>query len=1726
MIRNTLNRHFSSFRSGLEEREPQAVFLAILVVVLLLFAGTLSWLYLTNGPSELDVGSFGRNGNGGSQDPTGPQPAQEDETEPGPLIFSNFNAQAQRMTITTDEFETTTHLPFPKQSSIKNATLSIAPTTMQTGREYFDASYTFHGLGDLDRDGVGDRVSVVHSGGSGSYPELEIVGGKDHKAITIPLDPVISRLIGLDFTENIKLPSGHAVGFSSQLDHLQDEVKNITTHLHPLQFSPLITLLTDFSGDGYPDLIFILKDLYAIIYLENTGTEGFFGQAGSTAENATFELFRVFDIEAIFTYSLFENGDYLPDFTPRLKDIDNDQNPELFIWFSVTDSVYRFNTAIPRGYLISFDDRFFNGDPYQSASGNVVVSSGMVFFKGIAGRNQDPGSRGGAGEVLGFPVFFSNYELIDPQILFLPERTELEDSLGSELYEELLFRENRSSPLYTQEDIEEAERDLIEGNRGGDDQENSVKTGDLTRRLVLESFEENETFYLNFDVLLFYPNSITEFLDEEREYTPVTNTGFMLHYEYRKTDAGISYDNHLSLLNLNYDTKAMEPGEEHYYPSYYGRELPYSYLGFEWENGTSHLLVRKSIIKEKVALHDEGLRIPLEKTDVITIIHDDFGKGVLAYAHWDSVSTGDVNGDGVSDLVALRQLNKRNFVIYVFVYRPEREGNGRFVLGQKLYLDEQDMEEDLGANMNTYSSSAIIALADLTGSGTADLLYINGNNTFIFPSTKESASYLNQKRVPSPGKETLLPEERIQEYVYQYAVIHGSAYKGPFYLPDNTSSSFCLLGGYTYKSPGHFTSNKVILLTDIDHDGDIDLGGFATISESGTTYNQLYTFVNHGTGDLSENVAYQENRYLVANSFNEIVKRVSFDFNKDGIEELVVLHSRGIGDYYFDIFSRSSSSGVFLAARIDYFRASTIEDFFLWDFDNDGLTDVIFRDTTQYSFSFYRHQQWWTFTEVTTGIPLFNTITVETTITQPSTTERYIAFHDFNDDGKDELLLVQRDTSLHPYGFVVSLFHETTFGAVMKTGVRIDENFYNTLHVSFVDMDAEGFEEIVLGFKKRIVVCEIDPGNWSLTFNEAYHDMDLEELSLTDTLPFVDVELHSEPLFLDVNRDGFQDMLVLLEVDAGSSSGTYVHIILYAPPPVGPLPYPFLLDLGAGSISCLKIMDFDFDGEDELVLLTTDAFYFIIQNEEYEMNETLLSDLSENFRDYKNGTTDLDTFATFLTQLATASSSPLTILASNPHNLSLSTSTPSILAGFLNLSSETALALRQKMQALSPDPGEYYRENFLSFVDFMVLDRHYLWSLATQIHGYPQSLQVYLAEAGDAGITKPLYSIDGVFFQEHTIDISYELSSYLESAPALNGIVNIPLTFILGDRQAVYGSSRSIFDVAVKVEYELPELEVHGLKVKGKLVGGGNVEVTARIRNTGTIPAEYFSVTLFVDDENVARKNVDTLFPGQETKLDFEWEPSLFSDVGEHTISVAVDENGEIIESQRSNNMASTTVTVERNEVYHAGFYMLLALVVLGASFYLYRDSLEWRLKRSYERSGSKVKSSEEMLAFMKKENIPISALQGDYRNARTYLKDHRFAESSARAESVARMACQMMDSSMPDLFLNYPEVVFSSLKQWCSIPLHIVNSGETGAVQVRTRVLGNVKIMDNIMPFKLPKGEKKEIVFGVYPHRFGEFEFRVKLRFAKLHDEKKKTYVCQIRFRLRCEPERKDQHV
>jgi hypothetical protein len=106
-----------------------------------------------------------------------------------------------------------------------------------------------------------------------------------------------------------------------------------------------------------------------------------------------------------------------------------------------------------------------------------------------------------------------------------------------------------------------------------------------------------------------------------------------------------------------------------------------------------------------------------------------------------------------------------------------------------------------------------------------------------------------------------------------------------------------------------------------------------------------------------------------------------------------------------------------------------------------------------------------------------------------------------------------------------------------------------------------------------------------------------------------------------------------------------------------------------------------------------------------------------------------------------------------------------------------------------------------------------------------------------------------------------------------------------------------------------PDLTVSISPVTAVLGQAVNVSVT--VSNAGDADAGAFKVALYVNENKVGEKTVDSLAAGASKELTFSWTPPA---VGTYTLKAVADTEDVIKESNEDNNMASTTVTVKAAE--------------------------------------------------------------------------------------------------------------------------------------------------------------------------------------------------------------------
>jgi len=105
----------------------------------------------------------------------------------------------------------------------------------------------------------------------------------------------------------------------------------------------------------------------------------------------------------------------------------------------------------------------------------------------------------------------------------------------------------------------------------------------------------------------------------------------------------------------------------------------------------------------------------------------------------------------------------------------------------------------------------------------------------------------------------------------------------------------------------------------------------------------------------------------------------------------------------------------------------------------------------------------------------------------------------------------------------------------------------------------------------------------------------------------------------------------------------------------------------------------------------------------------------------------------------------------------------------------------------------------------------------------------------------------------------------------------------------------------------LPDLTVSAIETPARLRADVINPITATIENIGGTAAENFSVTLEVDSTAVDTVTVASVNASENTTVEFLWTPAI---TGNHTLTVIADTDGDVVESDETNNETSVTVNV------------------------------------------------------------------------------------------------------------------------------------------------------------------------------------------------------------------------
>ncbi|HEY4699838.1 MAG TPA: CARDB domain-containing protein, partial [Nitrososphaerales archaeon] len=111
----------------------------------------------------------------------------------------------------------------------------------------------------------------------------------------------------------------------------------------------------------------------------------------------------------------------------------------------------------------------------------------------------------------------------------------------------------------------------------------------------------------------------------------------------------------------------------------------------------------------------------------------------------------------------------------------------------------------------------------------------------------------------------------------------------------------------------------------------------------------------------------------------------------------------------------------------------------------------------------------------------------------------------------------------------------------------------------------------------------------------------------------------------------------------------------------------------------------------------------------------------------------------------------------------------------------------------------------------------------------------------------------------------------------------------------------------VQIQNGLSDLTSDDISLKGQLTTGSEIVFETQIKNIGEIKSTFTNIRLAIDDTIIDSLNISTIPSGGLIKIFFKpWRASA----GEHIISIQVDSENSIIESNESNNVFSEKISI------------------------------------------------------------------------------------------------------------------------------------------------------------------------------------------------------------------------
>jgi len=376
---------------------------------------------------------------------------------------------------------------------------------------------------------------------------------------------------------------------------------------------------------------------------------------------------------------------------------------------------------------------------------------------------------------------------------------------------------------------------------------------------------------------------------------------------------------------------------------------------------------------------------------------------------------------------------------------------------------------------------------------------------------------------------------------------------------------------------------------------------------------------------------------------------------------------------------------------------------------------------------------------------------------------------------------------------------------------------------------------------------------------------------------------------------------------------------------------------------------------------------------------------------------------------------------------------------------------------------------------------------------FPEKLMVY---GGEMDENKPsLLNVGGYLKKEVEIDFINSSRTYFDQRLPVGPVTEFPLNLSCSNADGTVTVSD------LHVTYRLPDVIITNLSFD-RAVEGGDLRMDITVSNGG-IPVTDVNIVFYDNGDRIAEVLIPEIPSGGTVNETAEWDIPFFSGAGErHEISVVIDPDGMIVESNESNNRASGWVYVRTSTATRGTIYTVLQGFVFFAALWTVSEYAGYIDRRDYNLAGNSIWRAEEAIKFAKKHGIePPPGVRMFYRQAKMALKGHDFDQAAKWVEELKYTLRGAMMTTLPMI-----EVDTSSLKdmkagRWNHREILVSNIGNTNASEVEIIFHSGMPVKGRLHRMRMHRGKKTRILVGFMPFRRGEFNVDVDIAYKRAFD-------------------------